>query len=73
MRGKPARPVLRVPRRGNAPGLPDSPTAASRAGWIFARLPSNRDRALVALYVSTGARASEFCRPRGAVSTPDAG
>jgi integrase len=27
---------------------------------IFARLPSHRDRALVALYVSTGARASEL-------------
>jgi site-specific recombinase XerD len=27
---------------------------------IFARLPSNRDRALVAFYVSTGARASEL-------------
>ena len=24
MRGKPARPVLRGPRRGNAPGLPDN-------------------------------------------------
>jgi site-specific recombinase XerD len=27
---------------------------------VFARLPSNRDRALVAFYVSTGARASEL-------------
>ena len=27
---------------------------------IFARLPSNRDRALVAFYVSAGARASEL-------------
>jgi len=27
---------------------------------IFARLPSNRDRALVAFYISTGARASEL-------------
>ena len=27
---------------------------------IFTRLPSNRDRALVAFYVSTGARASEL-------------
>jgi site-specific recombinase XerC len=27
---------------------------------IFARLPSHRDRALVAFYVSTGARASEL-------------
>jgi site-specific recombinase XerD len=29
---------------------------------IFARLPSHRDRALVAFYVSTGARASELLR-----------
>ena len=29
---------------------------------IFARLPSHRDRALVAFYVPTGARASDCCR-----------
>jgi hypothetical protein len=31
---------------------------------IFARLPSHRDRALVAFYVSTGARASELLSGR---------
>lgn len=37
---------------------------------IFARLPSHRDRALVAFYVSTGARASEgCCRPPRAAPT----
>jgi integrase len=30
---------------------------------IFAKLPSHRDRALVAFYVSTGARASELWQP----------
>ena len=40
----------RVPR-----GVPDE-----EFNEIFARLPSNRDRALVAFYVSTGARASEL-------------
>ncbi len=32
---------------------------------LFARLPSHRDRALVAFYVSTGARASELLGVRG--------
>ena len=32
---------------------------------IFARLPSHRDRALVAFYVSTGARASELLSAGG--------
>ncbi len=34
-------------------------TAIREFNEIFARLPSHRDRALVAFYVSTGARASE--------------
>ena len=40
----------RIPR-----SVPDS-----EFNEIFARLPSHRDRALVAFYVSTGARASEL-------------
>jgi site-specific recombinase XerD len=46
------RPTLpaRIPR-----SVPDS-----EFNEIFARLPSHRDRALVAFYVSTGARASEL-------------
>jgi site-specific recombinase XerD len=44
------RPVRRIPR-----SIPDE-----EFNEIFARLPSNRDRALVAFYVSTGARASEL-------------
>ena len=40
---------------------------------IFARLPSHRDRALVAFYVSTGARAWSCCRPPRAGSTRAAG
>jgi site-specific recombinase XerD len=40
----------RIPR-----SVPDS-----EFNEVFARLPSNRDRALVAFYVSTGARASEL-------------
>lgn len=45
------------------PRLPDRiPRAVPDAEFneIFARLPSHRDRALVAFYVSTGARASEL-------------
>ncbi|WP_228287249.1 hypothetical protein [Rhodococcus ruber] len=38
-----------------AAGVPDE-----EFNEIFARLPSHRDRALVAFYVSTGARASEL-------------
>ena len=33
---------------------------------IFARLPSHRDRALVAFYVSTGRGHRSCCRPRRA-------
>lgn len=44
------KPVSRVPR-----AVPDE-----EFNEIFARLPSHRDRALVAFYVSTGARASEL-------------
>ena len=39
---------------------------------IFARLPSNRDRALVAFYVSTGARASELLSATRGDVDPDA-
>jgi site-specific recombinase XerD len=42
--------VKRIPRN-----IPDA-----EFNEIFARLPSHRDRALVAFYVSTGARASEL-------------
>jgi integrase len=42
--------VKRIPRN-----IPDA-----EFNEIFVRLPSNRDRALVAFYVSTGARASEL-------------
>ncbi|MGO9508978.1 MAG: tyrosine-type recombinase/integrase [Mycobacterium sp.] len=42
--------VKRIPRN-----IPDA-----EFNQIFARLPSHRDRALVAFYVSTGARASEL-------------
>ena len=41
-----------------AAGVPWN-TAIREFNEIFARLPSHRDRALVAFYVSTGARASE--------------
>ena len=48
--------------RGSRPGCPEpSPTSSSTR--FFARLPSNRDRALVAFYVSTGVRASELLSP----------
>ena len=56
------------PHRNERAGL-YRPTVASRIprafpttefNEIFARLPSHRDRALVAFYVSTGARASEL-------------
>lgn len=50
--------VKRIPRN-----IPDA-----EFNEIFARLPSHRDRALVALYVSTGARASELLTvPQGGV------
>ncbi len=56
------------PQRNERTGLyrPKVPTRIPRAvpdeefNEIFARLPSHRDRALVAFYVSTGARASEL-------------
>ncbi|HTW10908.1 MAG TPA: site-specific integrase, partial [Acidimicrobiales bacterium] len=56
------------PYRGARSGLyrPRAPARVPRAvpdevfNEIFAQLPSNRDRALVAFYVSTGARASEL-------------
>jgi len=46
--------AFRVPR-----AIPDD-----RFDEIFARLPSHRDRAMVAFYVSTGARASELLGAR---------
>jgi len=56
------------PQRNERAGLyrPKVPTRIPRSipdeefNEIFARLPSHRDRALVAFYVSTGARASEL-------------
>jgi integrase len=56
------------PHRNERSGLyrPTVPTRIPRSvpddqfNEIFARLPSHRDRALVAFYVSTGARASEL-------------
>lgn len=56
------------PHRNERTGLyrPTVPTRIPRSipddefNEIFARLPSHRDRALVAFYVSTGARASEL-------------
>jgi integrase len=56
------------PYRNERTGLyrPRVPTRIPRSipdeefNEIFARLPSHRDRALVAFYVSTGARASEL-------------
>ena len=56
------------PHRNERTGLyrPGVPTRIPRSvpdaefNEIFARLPSHRDRALVAFYVSTGARASEL-------------
>jgi site-specific recombinase XerD len=56
------------PHRNERAGLyrPTLPTRVPRSvpdqefNEIFARLPSHRDRALVAFYVSTGARASEL-------------
>ncbi len=50
----------------SGPYRPTVPTRVPRSvpdgefNEIFARLPSHRDRALVAFYVSTGARASEL-------------
>ncbi|MFC6868004.1 hypothetical protein [Haloechinothrix salitolerans] len=56
------------PHRNERTGLyrPTVPTRIPRSvpddqfNEMFARLPSHRDRALVAFYVSTGARASEL-------------
>ena len=56
------------PHRNERKGLyrPSMPSRIPRSipdeefNEIFARLPSHRDRALVAFYVSTGARASEL-------------
>ena len=61
-----------LPRRNERSGLyrPKVPARIPRSipdsefNEIFARLPSHRDRALVAFYVSTGARASELLSAR---------
>ena len=37
MPGRPARTVLRGPRRGNAPGLPDTNTQVGQIAWLDAR------------------------------------
>jgi integrase len=52
--------VTRVPR-----AIPDD-----RFDQLFARLGSHRDRALVAFWVSTGARASELLGPRWPMLIP---
>ncbi len=52
--------AVRVPRR-----IPDD-----RFDELFARLPSHRDRALVAFWVSTGARAAELLGARGCDAEP---
>jgi site-specific recombinase XerC len=41
-------------------GQVDTPVVMAGLNEIFARWPSHRDRALVAFYASTGARASEL-------------
>ena len=70
----PMQPFRQPPRR--AAYQPKEPKPAPRSipdqafNELFAGLASNRDRALVAFYVSTGARASELlgvvrgCSPR---------
>ena len=54
--------VQRVPRR-----IPDE-----RFNQFFAQLRSDRDRALVAFWVSTGARAAELLGARAGTSTREA-
>ena len=54
------RAARRIPRQ-----IPDE-----KFDELFAELGSNRDRALVAFWVSTGARASELLAPRPAMPTP---
>ena len=46
--------------RPRVPGRIPRSVPDSEFNEIFAALPSHRDRALVAFYVSTGARASEL-------------
>jgi hypothetical protein len=65
------------PFRGERAGLfrPAVPSRIPRSvpdeefNEIFARLPSHRDRALVAFYVSTGRGPRSCCRPPGAAFT----
>jgi len=60
----PMRPFLRPPRR--APYQPKEPKRVARGipdaafNELFAALPSHRDRALIAFYISAGPRASEL-------------
>ncbi|HEY5114405.1 MAG TPA: site-specific integrase [Nakamurella sp.] len=60
----PMRPFLRPSRR--APYQPEEPRRVARGipdaafNELFAALPSDRDRALIAFYISAGARASEL-------------
>jgi integrase len=69
------------PYRGERAGLyrPRVPSRIPRSvpdaefNEIFARLPSHRDRALVAFYVSTGARASELLSATLAGADPGRG
>jgi integrase len=69
------------PCRGERAGLyrPRVPSRVPRSvpdaefNEIFARLPSHRDRALVAFYVSTGARASELLSATVAGADPGRG
>jgi integrase len=69
------------PYRGERAGLyrPRVPSRIPRSvpdaefNEIFARLPSHRDRALVAFYVSTGARASELLSATVAGADPGRG
>jgi integrase len=49
--------------RPRMPSRIPSSVPDSEFNEIFARLPSHRDRAMVAFYVSTGARASELLSP----------
>ena len=49
----------------NSRAIPDQ-----RFNELFAALPSNRDRALVAFWISTGVRASELLGRGSATSTP---
>ena len=57
--GKPARPVLRGPRRSNAPGLPDRAVrpvkVKQRSGGCWRTLTGLADFAIIWSYLSTAA------------------